>query len=356
MRKLIAVALLAGLIAPVMAQEPPKAGAFATARPEVSLKVGDPAPALKATKWLQGTEVKAFEKGHVYVVEFWATWCGPCIAMMPHMSDLQQEFKGKATLISFTTIDKQNPAEKVAAFVEKRGPKLHYTFAASDTPDTNDAWMKAAGQSGIPCCFVVDKDTKIAFIGHPMYLDVVLPKVVAGMWSKDDEAALEKIKAEVTDVFKSLGGDAEAALMKLLDFEKNNPKLANIPYFTGPKIEMLLKAKKTSEARAFAEQAIAKAIKADDSSALQGMSNAMRGPAAQGDKEVLAMAVKAAEAALKITGDKDTIGLYFLAEAYFAAGDKVKAKEYAAKTLASADNPQLKAALEERLKKVNEDK
>ena len=63
---------------------------------EASLKVGDPAPALKATKWLQGTEVKSFEKGQVYVVEFWATWCGPCIVMMPHMSDLQQEYKGKA--------------------------------------------------------------------------------------------------------------------------------------------------------------------------------------------------------------------------------------------------------------------
>ncbi len=123
MRKLLAIALLAGLIAPTLAQEPKKAD-VATAVAEVSLKVGDPAPALMVTKWLQGKEVKSFEKGHVYVVEFWATWCGPCIVMMPHMSDLQQEFKGKATLISFTTIDKQNPADKVAAFVEKRGPKL----------------------------------------------------------------------------------------------------------------------------------------------------------------------------------------------------------------------------------------
>ena len=95
MRKLFAIVLFAGLIAPVVAQEPKKVVATAAARPEVTLKVGDPAPALKATKWLQGSEVKEFEKGKVYVVEFWATWCGPCIVMMPHMGDLQTEYKDK---------------------------------------------------------------------------------------------------------------------------------------------------------------------------------------------------------------------------------------------------------------------
>jgi len=42
-----------------------------------SLKIGDPAPPLKVSKWLQGDEVKAFEPGKVYVVEFWATLVRP---------------------------------------------------------------------------------------------------------------------------------------------------------------------------------------------------------------------------------------------------------------------------------------
>src|SRR4051794_37880273 len=63
------------------------------------LRVGDPAPLLKVSKWLQGKEVKRYEPGKVYVVEFWATWCGPCIGAMPHLSNLQTEFKDRGLTV-----------------------------------------------------------------------------------------------------------------------------------------------------------------------------------------------------------------------------------------------------------------
>ena len=173
MRTLYGMALTLGLISTTLGQDkkdPPK---DPPKKPEASLKIGDPAPALKATKWLQGTEVKSFEKGKIYIVEFWATWCGPCIVMMPHMSEMQQEYKDKGvSFIGYTAKDNRgNNQESVSKFVEGRGPKLKYTFAYADDRDTYEAWMTAAGQGGIPCCFVVDKETRIAYIGHPMYLD-----------------------------------------------------------------------------------------------------------------------------------------------------------------------------------------
>ena len=352
MRTLPTLALAAGLLAPALSagqdkKDPAK-------KPEPTLNLGDPAPPLKVSKWLQGPEVKAFEKGHVYVVEFWATWCVPCIAMMPHMSDLQQQYRGKATFVGFTARDKANTPEKVAQFVEKRGPKLKYAFAYADDRDTYDAWMTASGQGGIPCCFVVDKDTRLAYIGHPMYLDLVLPKVVAGSWSKNDAAAVEKVEKDVTAVFESFEGDPEAALKAVADFQKKYPELAGIPYFTEPKLGALLKAKKTGEARKFAEEAIAKAGKADDTGALMALSRALRSREAAGDKELAALAVKAAEANLKVVGDKDPVALYFVAEAHFAAGDKAKARDFGAKAVAAAPDERTKTQLETLTKKYQD--
>src|SRR5262245_13886578 len=60
-----------------------------------TLHVGDPVPPLDVVKWIKGTEIADFERGRVYVVEFWTTWCQPCIAGMPHLTALQRQYADK---------------------------------------------------------------------------------------------------------------------------------------------------------------------------------------------------------------------------------------------------------------------
>jgi thiol-disulfide isomerase/thioredoxin len=116
------------------------------APPLPTLKAGDPAPPLKVTKWIAGHEVSSFAPGKIYVVEFWATWCGPCVVMMPHLGDIQQELGSKGlTVIGFTAKDSNNSLEQVTKFVDKRGGKLGYTIAYADDRVTYDAFMKASG-------------------------------------------------------------------------------------------------------------------------------------------------------------------------------------------------------------------
>jgi thiol-disulfide isomerase/thioredoxin len=304
MRVLFSALLIAGLAISAQAQDP-KPAKDEPKKPETTLKVGDTAPTLKVTKWLQGTEVKSFTKDQVYVVEFWATWCGPCIVMMPHMGELQAEYKGKATFIGFSAKDANNPEEKVAAMVAKRGPKLGYTFVYADDKGTYDAYMKAAGRNGIPCCFVVGKDGKIAYIGHPMYLDVVLPKVVAGKWTAADATQIEKIEADVNAVFMSFRSpDPEAALKALADFEAKHPPLAHIPYFVSPKLSMMVKAKKYAEAKKFAEEVLAKAAKQEDPMAARMVAGALAAPEVKEQKDLAALANQANELVKKLTAEK----------------------------------------------------
>ena len=56
------------------------------------LAAGSPAPPLTVDAWVKGDAVKAFEPGKVYVVEFWATWCGPCVRNIPNLNALQKQY------------------------------------------------------------------------------------------------------------------------------------------------------------------------------------------------------------------------------------------------------------------------
>jgi thiol-disulfide isomerase/thioredoxin len=317
-----------------------------------ALTIGDRAPKITADQWWQGTEVKEFAPDRIYVVEFWATWCGPCIAIMPHMGELQREYRDKGvTFIGFTAKDPNNNLNGVSAFLSRRGSQLGYTFAFADDRETYDAWMTAAKQRGIPCCFVVDGAGKIAYIGHPMYLDLVLPKVVAGTWSGNEVKSLLAAQAEVDGVFKALGSsDPEVALKALASLDANYPQLSNIPYLVGPRINLLVKAKKYGEAKQAAKSAMARAVKQEDAGALQTLSGALRSPGAKEDPEIAALAVQAAEAGLKVAGDKDFVALINVAESYFVLGNHAKAREYGALAIAAAESPQQKQQLEQRVK------
>ncbi|HWQ90364.1 MAG TPA: TlpA disulfide reductase family protein [Clostridia bacterium] len=139
-----------------------------------TLKVGDPAPKLEAGKWVQGTPVTQLEKGKVYLVEFWATWCGPCRATIPHLNELHTKFKDKGLIVIGQNVWERDE-KKVEPFVKEMGEKMTYRVALDDKQGNKEgkmatAWMEAAGQNGIPAAFLVDKNGKIAWIGHPARL------------------------------------------------------------------------------------------------------------------------------------------------------------------------------------------
>jgi thiol-disulfide isomerase/thioredoxin len=172
----------------------------ADAKPK-ELLVGDAAPPLAVKEFVKGEPVKELTKGKVYVVEFWATWCGPCIKAIPHVTELQAKHKD----VVFIGVDVMESADdEVRAFVKKMGDKMNYRVAidkpdpAADNPDSGvmaRTWLEASHQQGIPCSMIVDAAGKLAWVGHPMELDEPLEEVIAGKW--DLAAAAKEFKAEI---------------------------------------------------------------------------------------------------------------------------------------------------------------
>lgn len=222
------------------------------------LNVGDNAPPLKIKQWLKGTPVHQFEKGKIYVMEFWATWCGPCIAAMPHLSDLAREYKNQVTIIGVDVKEDNNtPIKKVQAFVDKMGKRMNYNVAVADSTYMETAWFEAAGEQGIPKSFVINTDGKLAWIGHPRFLAEVLKKIVSNTWEVNAELAkrnlnryLEKLDNKANDSLKIYTGDymngnytgkPDSTLLAINYFLQKEPRLKYAPGIVFHTFSALLK-------------------------------------------------------------------------------------------------------------------
>jgi thiol-disulfide isomerase/thioredoxin len=186
-------------------------------------KIGDPAAPLAIKEWIKGKPVDVKDGKNVYVVEFWATWCGPCRVSIPHLTEVQKKLKDKGVVVVGIS---DETADKVKPFVETQGEKMDYVVALDDERKTSKAYMQAFNQNGIPHAFIVSKEGKVVWHGHPMDgMDKVLDEIIAGKY--DLQAALKKdALREQMDEYRRLShedeGKARELGRKTLDAIGNN--------------------------------------------------------------------------------------------------------------------------------------
>ena len=307
-----------------------------------TLAVGDQAPAIRTSAWLKGDEREGFEKGKVHVVEFWATWCGPCLHGMPHLSELSEKYADDTVFIGVTAED----TDTVTEFL--KGPSLKddsvtwseaikYNLVCDDADaNTNVSYMEAANRQGIPCAFLISREGNVEWIGHPMELDEPLEKVVAGTWDREAEMiAAEKKRAEdekKQELLQKHGQDYETA-MRTQDFEKALKAIEGLEEITeqdmgAMKINILGELGRNKEARAILVDV--KDSNWDDPQTLVGVAW-MISSELKGELKDLDMALECAERANELSKESvhqvwDTLGLVRFERGEFAKAVEAQSK------------------------------
>ncbi|MFZ0035379.1 MAG: TlpA disulfide reductase family protein [Sedimentisphaerales bacterium] len=96
--------------------------------------------------------------GRVYVLEFWATWCPPCVQSIPHMIELANKYKDKA--VPFIALSVDRSSEPVKKMVKARS--INY-YVGMDN-GLSDKYSV----SGIPAAFIIGRSGQVVWMGHPM--------------------------------------------------------------------------------------------------------------------------------------------------------------------------------------------
>jgi thiol-disulfide isomerase/thioredoxin len=174
------------------------------ALPLAALDVGDKAPSLNGVTWIKG-QAPAMP-GTVTVVEFWATWCGPCRQTIPHLTALQKKHGDKLHIAGLSTED----AAKAKPFVDQQGGQMDYRVGLMAN-DAAQSYMK--GIEGIPHAFLVDTTGVVVWHGHPTGLDTVIDQVLAGQFDVEKAETLAGLRKELATILQQ----RPPQLDKLLD-------------------------------------------------------------------------------------------------------------------------------------------
>ena len=339
------------------------------------LKVGDPAPATRPETMLQGAAVKDFQKGEVYVFECWASWCGPCVAAIPHLNELHKQMGKKGVVITGVNVWESErdaaSAQRAKDFLKAQGDKMSYRVALGGKAFIKD-WLEAAEVNGIPHAFVV-AEGKIAWTGHPAQLTAEMlgdiltgtplaaaapiadkipqrrlskPAVPAGTAPNDPEMAAAQAKLDaLSEAMRARDWDAA---------EKALPAAAGVlPKQEGQELRDSIEAQiglaRGKPAKFYAQLQKLADEEFDDPEALNEIAWRLLTMKAFAQNPNLALAEKCAAQSVKLTKEEHPDKLDTLARLRWLQGKKEEAIRLQIKSVDKAEPGEMKAALQKTL-------
>ncbi len=312
-----------------------------------NLSIGDNAPAISIDHWVKGDPINGFEDGKVYVMEFWATWCGPCVTSMPHLSSLQEEYGDNVKIIG---VSSEKELETVTGFLQKINKKdnklnsdrMRYTVTVDPDRSTSTSYMKAAGQNGIPTAFIINQDGKVAWIGHPMSMDEPLAAIVDGTWdlaaatsgfkkAQEQKVAMMNFRMELRKA--QMNEEWDACIEAIDNFTAKYGGNSQIAWI---KFETLLNGKKDKAAAYTWAKTMAK-DEWDNASSMNSFAWRIVDEFPQENQD-LDFALEIALRGCELTNYKNPMILDTLARCYWELGDQYKAIVWQEKAVENAED------------------
>ena len=118
-------------------------------------------------------------RGKVVILDFWATWCPPCVKEIPHFNDLAAEFKDKGLAVVGVSVDRDGVAA-VQRFLQKQPINYPVAMFTREVYDTYQAYLPPDERDGIPFTFILDKEGRIRehFVGYrekEVFIETIKP-------------------------------------------------------------------------------------------------------------------------------------------------------------------------------------
>lgn len=314
----------------------------------MNLSMESQAPAIQAQNWIGGEPLANCQPNNVYVLEFFSTSCPHCVAPMLNLIQLQEKYRDRGLeVVGVAANERAGTADEARAhlgpWLTENVSKLNFRVGIDCTGEMDKHWMEASLSTRLPTSFVVDRDSRIAFIGHPTELDDVLPKVLDGSWRSSDQAKAadrKRIAEGREDVFLS----KISAAVKLKDWKTAlsaiEEGIALLPDSLQLRVfhaHMLLHNMRDMQTGlAVLRQLVRDAIDRNDHNWLLGLLMQLFGRTYAYDDmefpsvERLAMGKELSEHILALTGLEDNVkaSYYWLLAPYFyESGNKARAEE-----------------------------